>query len=119
MLGKVFSTYILWFSSVSVMLALCPTLRAQDAAPTVCQATIDSGTAQGTLRGQSCVYLGVPYATSPAGAKRWRPPESVAPWTGVKSFTKVGNVCPQLMGTAVVGNVVGNEDCLTRISHQL
>ncbi len=105
---KAFNRYVLWFSFVGAMLALCPAVRAQDAAPPTCQATIDSGIVQGTPRGQSCVYLGVPYGASPAGAKRWRPPVSVAPWTGVKNFTKFGNMCPQLMGTTVIGN----EDCL-------
>ena len=112
---KVIRGYALWFSLVGAMLALCPTLRAQDAAPTVCQATIDSGTVQGTPRGQSCVYLGIPYAAPPVGTPktpadpgRWRPPAAVTRWPGVKSFVMFGNVCPQLMGTAVVGN----EDCL-------
>lgn len=113
---KVFNRYVLWFSLVGAILALCPALRAQDTAPPGCQATIitdpllaDRSTVQGTLRGQSCVYLGVPYAASPAGAGRWQPPVSVTPWPGLKSFTKAGNMCPQLMGG---GTVVGNEDCL-------
>ncbi len=108
---KVFNGYVLWFSLVGAMLALCPTLRAQDVtSDPPCQVTIDSGTAQGAPRGQSCVYLGIPYAASPAGAGRWRPPMPVAPWIGVKSFTKFGNMCPQLLGDGITA--VGNEDCL-------
>src|SRR5713226_4873678 len=108
---KVFNGYLLWFSLVGAMLALCPTLRAQDVtSDPPCQVTIDSGTAQGAPRGQSCVYLGIPYAASPAGAGRWRPPMPVAPWIGVKSFTKFGNMCPQLLGDGITA--VGNEDCL-------
>src|SRR5207245_207977 len=59
---------------------------------------------------QSCVYLGVPYAASPAGAQRWRAPAPVVPWTGVKSVTKFGNMCPQVPRGGVTA--VGNEDCL-------
>src|SRR5215470_2151585 len=68
-----------------------------------CLVTIDSGAIQGTSRGQSCVYLGVPYAASPAGAGRWHPPAPVVPWSGVRSATKFGNICPQLQGTIAVG----------------
>jgi len=108
---KVFNGYVLWFSLVGAMLALCPALRAQDVtSDPPCQVTIDSGTVQGTLRGQSCVYLGVPYAGSPAGPLRWHAPPPVAPWIGVKSFTKFGNMCPQLLSDGLTA--VGNEDCL-------
>ena len=108
---KVFNGYVLWFSLLGAMLALCPALRAQDVSShPPCQVTIDSGTAQGAPRGQSCVYLGIPYAASPAGSGRWRPPASVTPWLGVKSFVKFGNMCPQLLSDGVTA--VGNEDCL-------
>lgn len=80
-----------------------------------CQVTIDSGIVQGTqgtLTGQSCVYMGVPYAASPAGAGRWRPPAPVVPWAGVKSFVKFGNMCPQIQTIQGVPTAVGKEDCL-------
>ena len=108
MLKKVSNGHVLWFLFLGAMLTFCPTLRAQDAAPRVCQATTDSGTVQGSPRGESCVYLGVPYAASPAGVARWQPPARVTSWTGIKSFATVGNVCPQSMGS----KVIGNEDCL-------
>ncbi len=84
-----------------------------DSNAVTCQVTIDSGIVQGTpgtLTGESCVYLGVPYAASPAGAGRWRPPAPVVSWTGAKRFTKFGNMCPQLKSDGVTA--VGNEDCL-------
>jgi len=73
-----------------------------------CQVTIDSGIVAGVAVGQSCVFKGIPYAASPAGAGRWRPPAPVVTWSGVRSAASFGNICPQLQGT----NAVGDEDCL-------
>jgi para-nitrobenzyl esterase len=73
-----------------------------------CEVTIDSGAVAGVAVGQSCVFKGIPYAASPAGARRWHPPAPVAPWGGVLSAASFGNICPQLQGTTEVGN----EDCL-------
>ena len=98
---------MLAFIVALALLAATPISARGDVA---CQVTIDSGTVQGALRGQSCVYLGVPYAASPAGAQRWRAPAPVVPWTGVKSVTKFGNMCPQVPRGGVTA--VGNEDCL-------
>ena len=116
---KAFNRYLVWFSLVGAMLALCPALRAQDAAPPVCQASIitdplkaDRSIVQGTLPGQSCVYLGIPYAAPPVGTPkepadpgRWRPPAAVTPWHGVKSFKEFGHMCPQLQIVAGVTKI--------------
>ena len=93
------------FVSLVVGFGCAPTARAQAA---TCQVAIDSGIVAGAQVGNSCVYKGIPYAGSPAGAGRWRPPAPVVPWSGVRSATKFGNICPQLQGTIAVGN----EDCL-------
>lgn len=41
------------------------------------------------------VYRGIPYAASTAGANRWRPPQPVVAWEGVRDCTKFGPACPQ------------------------
>jgi para-nitrobenzyl esterase len=60
-------------------------------------------------------YKGVPYAAPPVGPLRWRPPQPVAPWTGVRSAEAFG---PNSMQGIVFGDidptVCGiSEDCLT------
>lgn len=40
-------------------------------------------------------WLGVPYAAPPVGELRWRPPQPVAPWSGVREGGDYGPVCLQ------------------------
>ena len=37
--------------------------------------------------GQIAVFKGIPFAKPPIGDLRWRPPQAVDPWEGVKSCT--------------------------------
>lgn len=43
-------------------------------------------------------FSGIPYAKPPVGELRWRPPQPVQPWEGVK----VARRCGPEVGTAVV-----------------
>jgi para-nitrobenzyl esterase len=77
-----------------------------------CLVTIDSGAVQGALVGQTCRYLGIPYAASPAGNQRWRPP-TPAPVGGLfHADGGFGNMCPQVQVINGVPTAVGKEDCL-------
>jgi para-nitrobenzyl esterase len=41
------------------------------------------------------LFRGVPYAAPPVGDLRWRAPQPVASWKGVRQANKFGNVCMQ------------------------
>jgi para-nitrobenzyl esterase len=65
------------------------------------------------------VYRGIPFASPPVGALRWRPPEPPEPWVGVRAATEFGPGCvQQLAGSRLPwseefmhqGDV--SEDCL-------
>lgn len=47
----------------------------------------------GTVRG----FLGIPYANPPMGQLRFRAPEPVNAWQGVKNATNYSNTCIQLV----------------------
>jgi len=56
-------------------------------------------------------FKGVPFAAPPIGDLRWRPPEPVEPWTGLRDATASGSACVQ-DGFQVGPDVPQSEDCL-------
>jgi para-nitrobenzyl esterase len=76
---------------------------------------IDSGYIFGTIVGESGeevhVYLGIPYAAPPTGDLRWKPPQPVASWPGVRECTLPGTQAPQAPGP-LPWTVETSEDCL-------
>ncbi len=55
-------------------------------------ATTKSGQLEGTWQSKEsiAVFKGVPFAKPPIGNLRWRPPQPVESWTGIKKATKFG-----------------------------
>src|ERR1700761_2191091 len=49
------------------------------------------GEAGGAVRS----YKGIPFATPPVGALRWRAPQPVLPWDGIRQCDRFGSVCQQ------------------------
>lgn len=76
---------------------------------------IDSGRIAGLDNGSVAAFRGIPYATPPIGPLRWRPPQPVAPWRGVRSVDRFGALCPQKYNADDngVGPLPMSEDCLT------
>jgi para-nitrobenzyl esterase len=78
------------------------------------QVKIASGTIAGTVENGVSSFKGVPYAAPPVGDLRWRPPQPVRPWPGVKVTTEYGHDCAQLPfpGDAAPLGTPPAEDCL-------
>jgi len=67
-------------------------------------------------------FKGIPFAAPPVGALRWREPQPVAKWDGVRDASQYGNVCIQPDGAArgpkglniavAPGSPPMSEDCL-------
>ncbi len=56
---------------------------------------VDSGELQGVVDDGVASYKGIPFAAPPMGDLRWRPPQPVAPWTGVRQAAEYGADCMQ------------------------
>lgn len=56
---------------------------------------VDSGELQGVVDDGVASYKGIPFAAPPVGDLRWRPPQPVAKWTGVRQAAEYGADCMQ------------------------
>jgi para-nitrobenzyl esterase len=61
------------------------------------QVQIDSGTLAGVTSadGRCRIFRGIPFAAPPVGDLRWRAPQPVVPWRGVRPADRFGNACIQ------------------------
>lgn len=59
-------------------------------------------------------FQGIPYAAPPLATLRWKPPQPVAPWQGVRKAQRFGPRCMQLplFGDMVFRSDGMSEDCL-------
>lgn len=72
--------------------------------------TIDSGKIAGQEEGGMMRFLDIPYAAPPIGDLRWRAPQAVKPWEGVRQAIEFGPACRQ---TADWVKDPQSEDCLS------
>jgi para-nitrobenzyl esterase len=56
---------------------------------------LGDGAIRGLAEDGVAAFLSVPYAAPPFGANRMRPPQPVAPWTGVRDATAYGPTVPK------------------------
>lgn len=73
-----------------------------------------SGILEGVTEGDVVVFKGVPYAAPPVGEFRWRPPQPVSPWEGVRNASEFGPNCAQSGWGEAPGTISegSSEDCL-------
>ncbi len=57
--------------------------------------TVTGGQIAGTIVDGIRVYKGIPFAAAPLGELRWRPPQPVAAWSGVRKADTFGPECTQ------------------------
>lgn len=71
---------------------------------------LSAGSIRGAARDERGVraFLGIPYASPPLGADRWRSPRPAEPWPGVFDATCFGPSAP----TALPGENTQSENCL-------
>lgn len=94
-----------------VILFFAFSINAQTSGPEV---KTKSGMIQGVTEGDVSSFKGIPYAAPPVGEFRWRPPQPVKPWNGVRNATEYGPNCAQGGWGAAPGTIAegSSEDCL-------
>jgi para-nitrobenzyl esterase len=102
---------------LAAALALVGNLRAAVPEPVKTDAGLLSGTSAAAPGVR--VFKGIPFAAPPVNELRWRAPQPVAKWTGVRKADTFGNVCvqPKGVGRANVSvdlpdSPAASEDCL-------
>lgn len=98
-----------------VLIAVATVASFAPASPTAAgartpEATIAEGVVRGAWSGAVRTFFGIPFAEPPVGSRRWRPPERVAPWSGVRPAFAKGSPCVQLPQAGKP--LAGSEDCL-------
>ena len=85
-------------------------------APSRPRVTVDAGALAGRVDSVSnaLVFEGIPYAAPPVGALRWREPQPVSPWQGVRVADRLGHNCMQHQpyGDIRADAAGKSEDCL-------
>jgi para-nitrobenzyl esterase len=76
-----------------------------------------AGKVRGEASGALHVFKGIPYALPPTGSGRWRPPEAMPVWKGVRDAKSFGPACyqPTARGTSIYADPLAamSEDCLS------
>jgi para-nitrobenzyl esterase len=75
-----------------------------------------SGTMIGEIGKEVRIYRGIPYAAPPIGDLRWKPPQPVTPWTGIRECTAFSPWAAQTYPSTVIYQQMTesgmSEDCL-------
>lgn len=105
-----------WLAATLVFVANSATHAAVPLPPAFAvRASTSSGVVEGVRVQDVVSFKGIPYATPPVGDLRWRGPQRVPTWQGVRKADAFGQACIQKPGLSLEnGGDPGplNEDCL-------
>jgi para-nitrobenzyl esterase len=98
---------------IGATLAAVALVCARPAAAQIGIVTVTSGRVGGVTADGITSFKGIPFAAPPVGNLRWRAPQPVRPWSGIKKADHFG---PECMQASVFGQSgarpAGSEDCL-------
>lgn len=75
---------------------------------------LDNGKIRGTIENDVSVFKGIPFAAPPVGSLRWRPPQPLKNWEGIRDAITFGPNCAQAGWGTANGKIAdgSSEDCL-------
>jgi len=76
------------------VVALASSVRTADP-PFADRVRVDGGAVQGAAHDGVLAFKGIPFAAPPVGDRRWKAPQPVAAWSGVRPATAFGSDCMQ------------------------
>ncbi len=94
-----------------VALTTTGTAFAQSSAEGQTVVAVEGGKVRGVATNGLIVFKGIPFAQPPVGALRWRPPQPVKPWDGIRAATAFSANPMQPVHSAPPGAGI-SEDCL-------
>ena len=98
------------------LFAVLSALALLSCAPAAAQVVkVDGGAVRGkSFEGGGVIFRGIPFAAPPVEDLRWKPPQPVIPWSGVRDSVDQPASCVQNdQGWNHGDYVIGREDCLT------
>ena len=81
------------FRSLLVLVLAVPAFSRTPAVPDTVR--VDGGQIAGTIADGVRIFKGIPFAAPPTGDLRWKPPQAVIAWSGVKTADTFSPECPQ------------------------
>lgn len=87
------------FSAIVVWTALPASVGAA-----IHEAHVSGGTVMGTIKNGVASFKGIPFAAAPIGQLRWKPPQPVIPWKGIKRTDSFGPPCAQTSKNGIQGS---------------
>jgi para-nitrobenzyl esterase len=96
------------------LMAFCAMAAPAIASAAPPEAATDAGRVRGSISNGVKSWKGIPFAAPPVGGNRWRAPQPLAKWQGVREATQYGHDCMQLpfASDAAPLGTEPSEDCL-------
>src|SRR5215470_11154245 len=101
-------------TSFLVAISITVTLFCRPAFSQIQTVQVTGGEIQGVVKNGVASFKGIPFAAPPIGELRWKPPQPVRPWSGVRTADDFG---PAPMQNRIASMLMGgwsgvSEDCL-------
>ena len=105
---------VLAMMAIACLAVLCSCTQQKKATEVGLQVKTQYGVLEGFELGGVKKFLGVPFAQAPVGELRWKAPQPVQPWEGVREAKQFGDdpMQPDIFGDMAFRGTGRSEDCL-------